>query len=133
MKSERTVKMNIKATLQDVDRYCEKAEKLLRENNLDNYVFSVQMLLREALTNAVVHGCRMDPDLEIKSCFKIFEDCITIVVEDSGDGFDWKLRKNREYALSSDSGRGLLVLDKYASEYEYNETGNIVRIKMEIV
>jgi len=131
--SERTIKLNIKATLQDVDSFCKKAEKLLRENNLDDYVFSIQMLLREALTNAVVHGCRMDPDLEIKSCFKILEDCITIVVEDPGDGFDWKVRKEREYTLSSDSGRGLLILDKYASEYEYNETGNIVRIKKEIV
>ena len=130
---ERTLKINIKATLQNVDRFCEKAEKLLRKNNLDDYIFAVKMLLREVLTDAVIHGCKMNPDLEIKSCFKILEDCVMIVVEDSGDGFDWKAQKKKEYNSSSDSGRGFLILDKYASEYEYNETGNIVRIKKEIV
>ncbi len=133
MKSERTLKLNIKATLENVDCFCEKAEKLLRKNNLDDYIFPVQMLLREVLTNAVVHGCRKKPDLMIKSTIIICKNEIIIDVEDPGDGFDWKIYKDKDYSCSAESGRGLLILKKYASAFEYNETGNIVIIKKNIV
>ena len=79
MKSERALKVNMKATFKAVDSFCEKAEKLLRKNNLDDYIFPVQMLLREALTNAVVHGCRKIPSLMIKSTIIIFEVIIILI------------------------------------------------------
>ncbi len=133
MKSERTLKLNIKATFLDVDNFCKESEALLRKNNLNDYIFPVQMLLREALTNAVVHGCRKKPGLIIKSTIIICENEIIIVVEDPGEGFDWKACKDKDYFHSAESGRGLLILQKYASEYEYNEAGNIVKIKKKIV
>ena len=103
----------MKATFKAVDSFCEKAEKLLRKNNLDDYIFPIQMLLREALTNAVVHGCRKIPSLMIKSTIIIFENEIIIEIEDPGDGFDWKSGKERDYSLSAESGRGLLIFQKY--------------------
>ncbi len=133
MKSERVLKVNIKATFKDIDIFCGKAENLLRENNLNDYIFPVQLLLREALTNAVVHGCRMKPGLIIKSTIIIRENEIILEIEDPGDGFDWKTSENRDYSLITESGRGLLILQKYASKYQYNATGNIVRIKKKIV
>ena len=133
MKSERAIKVNMKATFKAIDSFCKKAEKLLRKNNLDDYIFPVQMLLREALTNAVVHGCRKKPGLMIKSTIIIFENEIIIEIEDPGDGFDWKAGRERDYSLLAESGCGLLLLQKYASEYEYNETGNIIKIKKKIV
>lgn len=133
MKSELALKVNIKATFKAVDVFCEKAEKLLRKNNLDDYIFPIQLLLREALTNAVIHGCRKKSGLMIKSTIIIYENEILIEVEDPGDGFDWKIYKDKDYSRSAESGRGLLILKKYASAYEYNETGNIVIIKKNIV
>ncbi len=133
MKPKRTLELNLNATFLDVDNFCEESEVLLRENNLYDYIFPVQMLLREALTNAVVHGCRKKPGLMIKSTIIICKNEIIIEVEDPGDGFDWKVCKGRDHSLSAESGRGLLILQKYASEYDYNETGNIVRIKKKIV
>ena len=133
MKSDQALKVNMKATFRDVDVFCEKAEKLLKQNNLDDYIFPVQMLLREALTNAVVHGCRMNSGLIIKSTIIIYENEIIMEVEDPGDGFDWKTCESRDYSLTAESGRGLLILQKYANEYEYNTSGNIVRIKKKIV
>ncbi len=133
MREECRLALAIKATFQNIDSFCTKAEKLLRENNLDYYVFSVQMLLRETLTNAVVHGCRMDPELTIKISFIIKEYEIRIEVEDPGDGFDWRNIEKRKYFSSADSGRGVFILKKYADEYVYNKTGNCVLIKKMIV
>ena len=133
MKSEQILKVDIKATFQDVNVFCDKAEKLLRKNNLDDYIFAVQLMLREALTNAVVHGCRMNSGLIIKSTVLISKKEIIIEIEDPGEGFDWKACENRDYLSSAESGRGLLILEKYADEYEYNTSGNIVIIKKKIV
>ena len=129
MKSEQVLKVNMKATFKAVDIFCEKAEKLLRENNLEDYIFPVQLLLREALTNAVVHGCRNKPGLIIKSTIIIYVNMIIIKIEDPGAGFDWKAVLSRDYSISADSGRGLIILNEYASEYKYNKAGNSILIK----
>lgn len=127
------LEVDLKATLQNIDIFCDKAENMLKKNNLEDYVFPVQMLLREALTNAVVHGCRTNPDFIIKTYFEIFNECIIIVIEDPGDGFDWIHCNDSGYSLPANSGRGLLILQKYASEYNYNKIGNVIRIIKKIV
>jgi serine/threonine-protein kinase RsbW len=133
LSSGKSLNLNIKADLKEIDNFCMEAEKLLRNNSLGEYVFPVQLLLREALTNAVVHGCRKQSKLMIKCYFNILENEIRMEIKDPGDGFDWKFAQSKDYTLSADSGRGLLIFNKYASEYIYNKAGNGVLIKMIIV
>src|ERR1700722_14419734 len=51
--------------------------------------FEIEMALREALANAVLHGCKADPAKKIDcSVTGDREHGITIVVRDPGNGFD---------------------------------------------
>ena len=73
--------------------------------------FEVETGLREALANAVVHGCKNDPGKEIQFCVAADENRgMLIVVRDPGGGFDPSKIPSPVIGecLYSESGRGIL-------------------------
>src|SRR5580704_16764785 len=72
--------------------------------------FQIEMALREALANAVLHGCKADPAKKIEcSVSGDREQGIMIVVRDPGKGFDPKSipSPTDDSNLHSDHGRGI--------------------------
>jgi len=90
--------------------------------------FAAELLIREALTNAVVHGCHADPRKQVRCCLRLRSGNLLIAVQDDGDGFDWHAAWNRPAALSDCSGRGIEIFRKYANHVRYNDRGNAVTI-----
>ena len=45
-------------------------------------------------------------------------------IEDEGDGFDWRTAVDRQPSMDADHGRGIIIMQRYASECRYNEKGN---------
>jgi len=88
--------------------------------------FAAELLVREALTNAVVHGCHTDPGKQVRCSLRITRRRLLIAVEDDGDGFDWRAAWRNPAALSACSGRGIEILRKYANRVRYNDRGNAV-------
>jgi anti-sigma regulatory factor (Ser/Thr protein kinase) len=90
--------------------------------------FAAELLVREALTNAVVHGGHTNPAKQIRCCLRLKGGRLLIAVWDDGDGFDWHVAR-ADAATSPDcSGRGIEILLKYASRVRYNAGGNAVTI-----
>jgi anti-sigma regulatory factor (Ser/Thr protein kinase) len=85
-------------------------------------------LLREALTNAVVHGCRSDPSRIVECAVRLRARSLTIAVVDDGDGFDWRSALRREAGTESCSGRGFEIFRKYATRFRFNGAGNVTTI-----
>src|SRR5271165_5029090 len=51
--------------------------------------FEIETALREALANAIVHGCKNDPTQKVQCCVGCDEEHgMLIVVRDPGNGFD---------------------------------------------
>jgi len=90
--------------------------------------FAVELLIREALTNAVVHGCRTDPARQVRCILRLKLGRLLIAIEDDGAGFDWRAARRHAAALSDCSGRGTGILQSYASHVRYNNRGNLVAI-----
>jgi anti-sigma regulatory factor (Ser/Thr protein kinase) len=90
--------------------------------------FAAELLLREALTNAVVHGCHRDPTRSIWCVLRIKSNRLTIVVEDAGQGFDWRAARSRKADISDCSGRGMEIYSCYATRFRFNDRGNRVTI-----
>ncbi len=88
--------------------------------------FAAELLMREALTNAVVHGCHTDPGKHVRCSLRLRRRRLLIAVEDEGDGFDWRAARRNPAALSDCSGRGIEILRKYANRVRYNDRGNAV-------
>ncbi len=120
------------ATAEDVETQCRVATDLLTEQGLDMYRFSVQLLLREALNNAVLHGSRGNPERAISFVFRITPDAIEITVGDEGPGFDWRGVLARRMDDTAVSGRGLAIMTIYADDVRFNERGNALTLRMNI-
>jgi len=116
------------ATLQAAEEFFidfqRRSQALLDRSNC----FAAELLVREALTNAVVHGCHTDPSKQVRCSLRLKAGRLLIAVEDDGDGFDWRAAWDKLANLSDCSGRGIEILRKYASRVRYNDRGNAVTI-----
>lgn len=91
-------------------------------------LFGIRLALEEALVNAVKHGNRNDPSKAVVIRYQASMLQFTIEIEDEGRGFQLERvpdpldPKN----LERPGGRGVLLMNRYMTHVEYNETGNRV-------
>jgi len=94
--------------------------------------FQIEMALREALANAVLHGCNSDPNKRIECSVTCDEDRgILIIVRDPGKGFDpAKLPcPTNEQNLYSDHGRGIYLINTLMDEVRYERNGAEIHMR----
>lgn len=94
--------------------------------------FEIEMALREALANAVLHGCKGDPSQKIDcsvTCDR--KQGILIVVRDPGPGFDPKSipSPTEDSNLHADHGRGILLINKLMDEVKHEQNGTVIRMR----
>jgi anti-sigma regulatory factor (Ser/Thr protein kinase) len=88
--------------------------------------FAAELLVREALTNAVVHGCGSDPRKRVHCSLRLRKGRLLIAVADEGPGFDWRAGRGVRANVPDCSGRGMEILHYYANHVRFNEKGNVV-------
>jgi serine/threonine-protein kinase RsbW len=122
------MRRDMPATFESVEQFIvdfrERCQALLDPKSL----FGAQLLLREALANAVRHGSHADPNKQIRCCLRIKGGRLLIAVRDFGCGFDWRRAWDNQAASPDCSGRGIEILRKYSSRVRYNDRGNAVII-----
>jgi serine/threonine-protein kinase RsbW len=94
--------------------------------------FDVELALREALENAVVHGNQEDPDTQVHvrcRCQPGKE--ISIVVTDQGKGFDFEKTAGNGITSNPDSehGRGIQLMNAYMDDVHFERGGSEVRMR----
>ncbi len=110
--------------LRYIDRAGEETEHFLQENGVRVNLFGVLLIMREALTNAVLYGSRHEEDSRIRYSLRCESGLLSMEVEDDGDGFDWKILSADVPDIASESGRGTAIMTLYSSGFQYNEKGN---------
>lgn len=116
------------ATLEAVERFCEDFQHWRARACAELAPFPAELLLREALTNSVVHGCSEDPRQRVSCLLRAKPGRLLIVVQDEGEGFEWRAAWNRPADLSDTHGRGIEILRTYASAVRFNPKGNVVML-----
>jgi serine/threonine-protein kinase RsbW len=94
--------------------------------------FEIEMALREALANAIVHGCKEDPAKKIEfSVTDEKERGILIVVRDPGRGFDTAVLPcpTDVENLFSEHGRGIYLINKLMDEVKYERNGTEIHMR----
>jgi serine/threonine-protein kinase RsbW len=115
----------IPATLESIDRYCFQFRKwYARSASLR--VFDAELLIREGLNNAVVHGSASDPRKSISCVLRFRPGRLLIGIRDTGPGFDWRALRNQHTDVQEIHSRGLEILKAYASSVRFNSKGNCV-------
>jgi serine/threonine-protein kinase RsbW len=89
-----------------------------------------ELCMDEALTNAMIHGNKMDPDKKIRVTICGDKDRWGVILEDQGHGFSEVdlPNPNDPESLLRESGRGILLIDDYVDTLRYNTAGNKLMI-----
>jgi serine/threonine-protein kinase RsbW len=94
--------------------------------------FQIELALREALANAIVHGCNNDPTKKVECCVACTDASdVVIVVRDPGQGFN--LNEVRDPLatenLHSDHGRGIYLINELMDEVSFERNGAEIRMR----
>jgi serine/threonine-protein kinase RsbW len=94
--------------------------------------FEIETALREALANAIVHGCKKDPTKHVQCCVRCDEETgMMIVVRDPGNGFD-------PFAVPdpltgenvfSNHGRGIYLINQLMDEVKFERNGTEIHMR----
>lgn len=116
--------------------------------------FEIQLILAEALTNALVHGNYGIPSISEKLSYDKLHELrirrskvpeyanklihfkhhfdgtrISLEIEDQGQGFDWKNQKiEPHFDNPNPGGMGLLLITSKVNEVQWNDKGNKISI-----
>jgi anti-sigma regulatory factor (Ser/Thr protein kinase) len=94
--------------------------------------YQIELALREALANAIVHGCNNDSSKKVECCVACTESSdIVIVVRDPGEGFALKDVRNPLAAenLHSTHGRGIYLINQLMDEVSFERNGAEIRMR----
>ena len=119
-------------TLAAADGCCARALARLDGLGDDRDRFALELLLREALTNAVRHAVRPAGADQMRCTIEAGPSSVRIIVDDEGVGFDWRTALETDADPEADHGRGLTILKTYSSALHFNDRGSIVTIVREL-
>ena len=94
--------------------------------------YQIELALREALANAIVHGCDNDPNKRVECCVACTESSdVMIIVRDPGQGFDPKTVPDPLAAenLNSTHGRGIYLINQLMDEVSFERNGAEIRMR----
>lgn len=90
-----------------------------------------KLVLSEAVTNAITHGNKQDPEKSVEVTVNVNDDTLSAEVQDEGKGFDpSKQKKNplKEEHLLDTGGRGLFLIKEFADEVKFSKDGTCLHI-----
>jgi serine/threonine-protein kinase RsbW len=118
----------IPSTAEAIDRFCAdfRVWRTAVCARLDG--FSSELVLREALTNSVIHGCAEDPNKRITCVLRAKRGRVLIIIQDEGEGFDWRSKWDWRAGASDSHGRGIEILRRHANRVRFNPKGNSVSL-----
>lgn len=95
----------------------------------------VGIAIHQALSNAVVHGNRENPEKQVHvTCRCSMDGQVLITVRDEGEGFDSgevpDLAMPERRLLTQ--GRGLHIMKKLMDEVSFEENGTVVRLRKRV-
>ena len=105
---------------------------LSRFSGSDGNTFEIELALREALVNAIVHGNQEDPQKRVHVQCRVTTDSeVSMTVEDEGQGFahdavaDPTAPENRLRT----QGRGINLMRALMDEVDYEKGGSVVHMR----
>ena len=99
----------------------------------DESAFGIEMAVREAVTNAMVHGNQEDEAKSVEVIFNCHENELEVEIRDQGEGFDpaHVPDPTDPENLMKTSGRGIFLMRTFMDEIEWTnrpEGGTVVRM-----
>jgi serine/threonine-protein kinase RsbW len=127
------VRQSFSSTIATISPFVDQLMRFIeRFRGSDATDTDIEMALREALANAVIHGNREDPTKRVYvTCRCYGDEEVFIKVEDKGNGFDASTvpdptTPSRRLATH---GRGIFLMKALMDEVSFEEGGCVVRMR----
>ncbi len=132
MSNRKTI--NLPSRIESVEKAAQESDEFARTNGFgDDFIFAVDMAIRESVANAVKHGNKFDETKTVELTLEVAGDIFSISVRDFGAGFaveEIPDPTNPENLLKA-SGRGILFMRNFMDEVEWTnheDGGTIVKM-----
>lgn len=98
----------------------------------EDAIYWIGMAVRESLTNAMLHGNKMEKDKRVNVKYEINPDRLTVSVQDQGSGFDPNSVPSPvdPNNLLKTSGRGIFYIKSFMDEVEFRSLPGGMEIRM---
>jgi len=129
-----TTELKFPSRIEAVDEVAAALAGVVSRSGIDeNAAFEIDMAVREAVTNAVLHGNKEDETKFIEVIVKSSPSELEIRVHDEGFGFNPELIQDptREENILKTSGRGIFFMRNFMDEVDWvirPEGGTTVRM-----
>ena len=132
--TEQTTELELPSRIESVAEAAAAAAKVVSHSGLgEDAAFGIDMAVREAVTNAVLHGNRQDETKTIDVSLTVSPGAFEIMVRDRGEGFDPESipdPTDSQNVLKT-SGRGIFFMRTFMDEVTWSrhpEGGTVVRM-----
>lgn len=132
--TEQTTRLVLPSHIEAVADAAAAATDFVKGCGLDEQAaFGIDMAVREAITNAMVHGNQEDETKSVEVIFNCLGNALEIEIRDQGEGFDpTGVPDPTEPAnILKTSGRGIFLMRSFMDEVEWfarPEGGTTVRM-----
>ncbi|MFN5183388.1 MAG: ATP-binding protein [Bacteroidota bacterium] len=100
------------------------------ELNKDNFG-NIMVAVSEAVTNAIQHGNKNNPEKNVSVNFIPTESYISFIIEDEGTGFDYNSLPDPTLPenIEKPSGRGVYLMKHLADLVNFNNNGSSIELR----
>ena len=132
--TEETIELKLPSRVDAIDETATAVASFASRSGIDEQAaFGVDMAVREAIANAVIHGNKLDEDKTVTVSVTSSPDSLEIKVHDQGQGFDPGTLSDptAEENILKTSGRGIFFMRNFMDEVEWSvrpEGGTAVRM-----
>lgn len=118
--------------LYGIDNYKVLLNEILSGIQDSELRFDLELILSEAISNAYVHGNKMDPHKPIILRYLFSGDAVKFEVQDCGSGFDGVVIPDEiaEESLLEEKGRGLFLIKCFSENVYFRENVLFVTKKL---
>jgi serine/threonine-protein kinase RsbW len=128
--ADKVFRLLLNSTYEESEKVPDFTSDIQKKSNLtDETTGNLMLLLSEAVTNAIVHGNKLDASKQVIAEVQIEPDKVISTVKDNGEGFDPAVTKDplAEENLLKEGGRGVFLIHELADSVEYLENGTKIR------
>lgn len=96
----------------------------------ETLAYYINLVLTEAMINAIKHANAGDPDKTVHICINIRNDELQIKVYDDGQGFDINSLPGPDFNALEDTGRGIFIIKSIMDTVYYRKIngGNVLEM-----
>jgi serine/threonine-protein kinase RsbW len=97
----------------------------------EELAYHINLVLTEAMANAIRHANVDDPDKEVHIIITILGKTLNIKVFDQGQGFDISSLPGPDFKVLNEHGRGVFILRSLLDQVTYRKSdcGNVLEMK----